>query len=445
LPLERPAETTPTYFVPEITSEPEQLKTQGKRQRAKGKKQKCAGLLLAFAVASLAGAQKSDRSIFEEIGRDLKELTEITDLKMHHTVPFDLITKDQVNQFLKDRVKDVATPEEIRIEELALKKFGFVPQDFDLKKTTIDLLTEQAAAFYDYHKKKLYITDWAPQDMRQAALIHELAHALADQNFHLERFIRKGSDNDDLSMARDAVMEGQATWLMSEVIERRAGQTLKGAGESVEMMSRSMASGGSEYPVYDSAPLYFRRTLVFPYMQGMLFQNAAVEKLDEEAFARVFRQPPVSTQQILHPDKYFAGIQPTRPALPRFSARHGYKRLAAGTMGELDHSVLIEQFLDARRATEIAPHWRGGLYALDENKAEHRVVLEYASEWDDDGWSRKFFKAYQKALRKKWQKIEVQTDDDSTFAGRGDDGYFQVRLDGAVVRSLEGLRDPAVD
>jgi len=159
----------------------------------------------------------------------------------------------------------------------------------------------------------------------------------------------------------------------------------------------------------------------------------------------VFRQPPVSTQQILHPDKYFAGIQPTRPALPRFSARHGYKRLAAGTMGELDHSVLIEQFLDARRATEIAPHWRGGLYALDENKAEHRVVLEYASEWDDDGWSRKFFKAYQKALRKKWQKIEVQTDDDSTFAGRGDDGYFQVRLDGAVVRSLEGLRDPAVD
>lgn len=410
-----------------------------------GKRQKCAGLLLAFAVAGAAGAQKDDRKIFDEIGRDLRELTEITGLKMHHQVPFDLISKDQVNRFLKDRVKEVATPEEVRIEELALKKLGFVPQDFDLAKTTVDLLTEQAAAFYDYHRKKLYISDWAPPDMRQAALIHELAHALADQNFHLERFIRKGSDNDDLSMAREAVMEGQATWLMSEVIERKAGQTLKGAGASVEMMSRAMGSGGSEYPVYDSAPLYLRRTLVFPYTQGMLFQNAAVEKLDEAAFAQVFRHPPVSTQQILHPEKYFAGVQPARPALPRFSGGHGYKRLAAGTMGELDHSVLIEQFLDAQRAKEIAPHWRGGLYALDENKPEHRVVLAYASEWDDAGWARQFFEAYQKVLRKKWRKIEVQPGDDAVFSGQGDDGYFSVRLDGAVVRSLEGLRDPAVD
>jgi hypothetical protein len=403
------------------------------------------GLLVGVSVASFIWAQKDDRSIFDEIGRDLRDLTEITGLKMHRTVPFDLISKDQVNQFLKDRVKEVATPEELRIEELALKKFGFVPQNFDLAKATVDLLTEQAAAFYDYHKKKLYITDWSPPGMRQAALIHELAHALADQNFHLERFIRRGSDNDDLSMAREAVMEGQATWLMSESIERRAGQTLKGAGASVEMMSRAMASGGSEYPVYDSAPLYLRRTLVFPYTRGMLFQNAVVEKLDEAAFARVFRHPPVSTQQILHPEKYFAGAQPTRPALPRFSDRHGYKRLAAGTVGELDHSVLIEQFLDARRAAEIAPHWRGGLYALDENKSEHRVVLACASEWDDAGWARQFFEAYQNVLRKKWRKIEVQPGNGSIFSGLGDDGYFVVRLDGAVVRSLEGLRDPAVD
>jgi len=404
-----------------------------------------AGLLLGIALTGFAGAQKDDRSIFDEIGRDLRELTEITGLKMHHTVPFDLITKDQVNQFLKDRVKEVATPEELRIEELSLKKFGFVPQDFDLAKTTVDLLTEQAAAFYDYHRKKLYISDWSPPDMRQAALIHELAHALADQHFHLERFIRKGGDNDDLSMAREAVMEGQATWLMSEVIERRAGQTLKGAGASVEMMSRAMATGGDEYPVYDSAPLYLRRTLVFPYTQGMLFQNAVVEKVDEGAFARVFQHPPVSTQQILHPEKYFAGVQPAVPVLPRFSGRHGYKRLAEGTMGELDHSVLIEQFLDKDRAAEIAPHWRGGLYALDENKTEKRVVLAYASEWDDAGWARQFFEAYQNVLRKKWRKIDVQSSNDATFTGQGDDGYFKVRLDGAVVRSLEGLRDAAVD
>ena len=414
--------------------------------RSQGKRQQWIALLVCCAAwcASL-WAQKGDRSIFEEIGSDLHELTQITGLKMHHKVPFDLISKDQVNHFLKERVDEDSSPEDLRIEELGLKKFGFVPQDFDLAKTTVDLLTEQAAAFYDYHKKKLYITDWAPSDMRQTALVHELAHALADQNFHLERFMRQGHDNGDLSMARMAVMEGQATWLMSEAREQRDGHSLLDSSESVKSMSHSMESGGDEYPVFESAPLYLRRTLVFPYTQGMLFQNAVVQKLDHAGFAEVFRRPPVSTQQILHPAKYFDGVTPTHPALPHFSGGHGYKRLAADSIGELDHALLIEQFLDERRARKISPHWRGGQYALDENKSQHRVVLEYAVEWENADWARQFFEAYQEVLRKKWRRIEVQSGSDSTFAGLGDDGYFIVRLDGAVVRSLEGLRDPAVN
>jgi hypothetical protein len=407
-------------------------------------KRKSTGRLLLCLLVSAVWAEKTDRSIFDEIGRDLDDLTEITGLKIHHKVPFDLISKDQVNHFLNDRVGQVSTPEDLRIEELALKKFGFVPQDFDLAKTTVDLLTEQAAAFYDYHKKKLYITDWAPSSMRQAALTHELAHALADQNFRLEHFIRQARDNDDVSMARMAVMEGQATWLMSEVIERRAGQSLKNSTASVEMMSRAMESGGDEYPVFKGAPLYLRRTLVFPYTQGMLFQNALVEKLDQAAFGEVFRRPPVSTQQIMHPEKYFDHAQPTRPPLSKF-ASHGYKRLVEGTIGELDYSILIEQYVSQPQASKIAPHWRGGLYALHENKSEHRTVLTQAVEWDQPDWARQFFEAYQGVLRKKWHKIEVQSQSDSTFAGMGDDGYFVVRLDGVVVRSVEGLRDPAVN
>jgi hypothetical protein len=403
--------------------------------------------VVVFFYTSCSGVswgQNGGRAIFDEVGSDLLELAQISGLKLHRKVPYDLISKDQVNRYLKDRVGEASTPEELRIEELSLKKFGFVPQDFDLAKNTVDLLTEQAAAFYDYHKKKLYITDWAPSDMREAALVHELAHALADQHFHLERFIRGGRDDDDLSMARMAVMEGQATWLMSEAVERRAGHSLKDSEAAVGTMSKAMESGGDQYPVFESTPLYLRRTLVFPYTQGMLFQNAVVRKMDDAAFAEVFRQPPVSTQQVLHPEKYFAHVMPTRPALPEFS-RHGYKRLALGTMGELDHSILIEQFRDEQEAGRIAPHWRGGVYALDENKSERRVVLEYAVEWEDADWARQYFEAYQDSLSKKWHKIEVQSSSAAIFAGLGDDGYFVVRLEGNVVRSLEGLRDPGVN
>ena len=110
-------------------------------------------------------------------------------------------------------------PEELRAEEITLKKIGFVPADFNLEQSTVDLLTEQAAAFYDYHKKKLFLTDWASSSsMQDAALVHELAHALADQHFHLERFIKKGGASDDSALARMAVMEGQATWLMTEAL-----------------------------------------------------------------------------------------------------------------------------------------------------------------------------------------------------------------------------------
>jgi len=107
-----------------------------------------------------------------------------------------------VRQYIEQRVQEEVKPEELRAEELVLKKFGFVSQEFDLKKTTIDLLSEQAAAFYDYRKKKLYVLDSSSTAVQEIALVHELAHALADQQFNLDKYIQKSNENDDAAMAR---------------------------------------------------------------------------------------------------------------------------------------------------------------------------------------------------------------------------------------------------
>ncbi len=142
-------------------------------------------------AAGAAQDQPEDRrQIFGEIDRGLRELTGISGLKAKKRIRYDLITRDKVNQFLKDRVKESVKPDDLRAEEITLKKLGFVPADFNLEKSTVDLLTEQAAAFYEYHKKKLFLTVWAPSGMQETALVHEWAHALADQSFHLERPIR---------------------------------------------------------------------------------------------------------------------------------------------------------------------------------------------------------------------------------------------------------------
>jgi len=128
-------------------------------------------------------------------------------------------------------------------------------------------------------------------------LAHELSHALADQNFNLARFIRQGRKSDDGSTARLAVMEGQATWLMSEYLARKSGRSLKDSPALASSMSR-LGEEPAGVPVYDNAPLYMRLTLVFPYARGMLFQNARVRARREEGFGEVFRRAPVAADFI---------------------------------------------------------------------------------------------------------------------------------------------------
>lgn len=400
-------------------------------------------LLGVWLAAALAGAAQSapdpSRAIFGQIGAALEELGRISGLRARRPVIYDLISRDKVKEFLEKRVQEVATPEELRIEELTLKKFGLVPADFDLAQATVDLLTEQAAAFYDFRKKKLYITDWTESEAREAALVHELAHALADQNFNLDRFIKQARHSDDEAMARMAVMEGQASWLMSEYLVRRNGQSLAASTALLEMMSRATESGAGQFPVFDQAPLYLRRTLIFPYTKGMLFQHAVFEKLGTAAFAEVFRRPPASTEHILHPERYFAGRAPARPPLPELPSKRGYRKLADGSVGELDHGILLEQYAGREVAERVAPLWRGGRYALLENRSQKRAVLAYASEWASEEAAREFFNLYRGVLEKKWKRMTVDERSGGTLSGAGDDGRFFLKVEGVRFSSLEGL------
>jgi hypothetical protein len=397
--------------------------------------------VLYLAIAGAAAAQSDIRAkeLCAQIQGIAQDLTKISGMPLKHPVPCDFITKEKINKFLNDRVKEVAKPDEIRAEELTLKKFGLVPPDFDLAKNTVDLLTEQAAAFYDYDKKKLFITDSTPSDTREPVLAHELAHAIADQNYNLARFIRQGRKSDDGSTARLAVMEGQATWLMSEFLARKVGQTLKDSPTLLAMMSSVNDGGSGQYPVFDNSPLYLRLSLVFPYTKGMLFQNAVYDRNGQYGFAEVFLKPPVSTQQIMHPDKYFSGVKPTEPDLPDPHLPKGYKSLVGGTLGELEHSVMLEQFSGKERAEKLAPHWRGCTFALVENKKAGRVVLLYSTEWDTEDAAREYLAAYRKQMQQKWKKFTVTSDKDDAVDGTGDDGRFELRRKGMIVTSVEGM------
>lgn len=376
----------------------------------------------------------------KEIDSILKELSDVTGFRIRKHLPFELITRDQVNKYIKEQIKESVKPDEIHAEEVTLKKFGFAPPNFDLKKTTIDLLTEQAAAFYDYRRKKLFISDWAAVNMRDIALIHELGHALADQNFPIKRFLDKVQDDSEASLARQAVVEGQANWLMLEVSARRAGQTMADPATAQRLLKSDMDSTDGDYPVFNNAPLYLRRTLTFPYSEGEKFQQAVFLHDGTEAFSRVFLRPPVSSAQIMHPERYFQGVALVNPNLPK-PAKHT-KPFVTGALGELETRILLEQYVGANVADALGPKLKGSAYRIDESKPDKRLTLIYASEWSDDQAAAGYFDAYRKVLMDKWRRVEVSEQSADRFAGKSEEGYFLVTLGGKQVVSEEGFAQP---
>ncbi len=410
-----------------------------------------ATLFLAILLYSAVANGQSDpraKALCAQVPGIASQLTEISGMKLRHAVPCDFISKEQINQFLKKRIKETSSPEEVRAEELTLKKFGLIPQDFDLAKNEVDLLTEQAAAFYDYDRKKLFITDSTSSESQAPVLAHELSHALADQNYNLARFIKQGRKSDDGSTARLAVMEGQATWMMSEYLARQSGTSLKDSATLAATMA-TMAAGDEggdgnnksdgEFPVFDKEPLYLKLTLVFPYTKGMSFQQAVLLRDSQKGFGEVYLQAPVSTQQILHPEKYFEHVKPTDPALPVVHLPHGYKGLVGGELGELEQGIMLEQYVGKTRAGHLAPHWRGCSFELQEDKKAGRVVLLYATEWDSEDSAAQYFTAYREVMHKKWKSMTVSTETPDELTGTGDDGRFELRRKGAIVTSVEGL------
>jgi hypothetical protein len=397
-------------------------------------------LLTLWVLVTPAPAQ----DLFSNIGHIEEGLSAITGLPFKHNVPYAMIDKDQLHRYLEQRLRQTMKPDEAHAEELTLKMLGLVPPDFDLRKNTLDLLTEQAAAFYDYDQKKLFILKGSGGgDEERVALVHELAHALADQHFHLAKYIHEGMRSDDSATARQAVMEGQATWLMAAYIAQEGGGKPEVPEAVLELMKKSIqGSAAEQYPVFSQAPLYIRQSLVFPYADGLTFQDAVFRKLGREAFAEVFLRPPASSGQILHPERYLGRGGVVIPDPPPLPASRAFRKLADGTLGELDFRVLLSQYTTPAEGEALAEHLAGGSYVLFEHRHEKFPVLGVASTWDSPDSARKYFDQYRKVMQGKWKTLEIARETPELLEGHGDSGYFRVWMNGMTVRQIEGWKTP---
>ena len=252
---------------------------------------------------------------------------------------------------------DRVTPVRVQAaDDELLKLLGLIPPQSNLRAIETTVLGEQVAGFYDPRTKRLaLVSDTGAQDesVAEITLAHELTHALDDQRFGLRD---QPSDTDDRASAYTALVEGDATAVMS----RYATQYLTGADLLGALFAGSSASG-------QPLPPYIEASLEFPYLEGQRFIEALYRyahgwKLVNYAFR--FR-PPASTAQILHPLLYVHDRKPlrirmrVRPLLGR-----DWRRVISGSLGEFDTRQLLQRGIDAAHADQIAAAWRGGSYEL---------------------------------------------------------------------------------
>ena len=380
----------------------------------------------------------TEQRLFERLGQMVTSVREISGLRPLKPIRRASISRKAIRELVKSRLTEEMSAEQIRHEELFLRKFGFVEENFNLAEQLVGVVAEQAAALYDFKTKTLYLATWAPDDIQEPALVHELVHVLEDQHFNLGKFSKK-SKGADQDLARSAVVEGQASWVMIEHVLRQSGQSM------IENSLLAAAAAGASrfeaerYPVYSASPLYLREVLLFPYTEGLLFHQAVIEKYGREGFARVFRRPPISSQQILLPAAYFEERKPTRPALPTIKLPRRFKKTSQGEVGQFDHFILLKQYVGEEQAESLAPRWRGGVYRIRETKSRDQGVLFYAVDWERLSDAVLYFDLYQRICREKWDQMHIEKRFKDKVLGRSETGGFVISRRGTVVTSIEGL------
>ena len=336
----------------------------------------------------------------------LVQMSKILDLPIKEPLKKSLRSKQEVRDYLIREDKEDKNEAERYADEKTLEAFGLIPKDFPLDTFMLNVLTDQVAGLYDPKAKEFYIADWIPADEQRTVMSHELTHALEDQSFHIDPWIKAARPNDDAELARDAVSEGSA---MAAMVDYQMLDQKVGVRELPDVTLLIRAGAVSEMdkdPNLAKAPPYIRDELLFPYLAGTGFtQQFLKAHTGWQDLHLIFENPPVSTQQIMHPDLYLQGVKPVPVTLPVWKGvvPDDWKLLEENTMGEFGLEEVLKQFLDEKNADLLAPAWKGDRYATFEDTKSKAHPLVFRLALDSSGDAEQFFRQYSEALGAKYK------------------------------------------
>lgn len=317
-------------------------------------------------------------------------------------VPTDTLAQRVRELFVEDTPRD-----EFDALSDVLETLGVLDSGAGLFDLILASQEEQVIGYYDQRDKALFVAGdsaEAPSPFTRIALAHELTHAVTDQHFDLERLdrLRERGKDDEVS-AFLALVEGDATLVMLQYLQEdlTPGEQAAAAAEQGEFSTES----------YDNMPVFLQEALLFPYAEGLVFARALHERGGYDLIDRAYRDPPTSTEQILHPERYLdSRDDPQEVELPnvRDALGSGWSRLLEGGFGELDLRLLADRQvasggLGTRDAADAAQGWDGGAYQALTSAAGTLVAA--LTTWDSEAEATEAERAFSRWLPLRYGNI----------------------------------------
>ena len=360
---------------------------------------RAAGLALALLVAALAGgaeppARPEPIDLLNALLAKLLDLGEVTTGELQDVVadaggiafpsevPVDYLTYAELRQYLVEVVDSEYPPPEADADARTLVAFDLIPPDLDLRQARRDLLEQNIAGFYDErpHRRRLYVVseDRKLTPMNQLILAHELRHALQDQHADVHQVVpEQVGDFDDRRMAFLAVLEGDATLVMERFLRRRLELARHDVPETSDFSMPVGAMPGT--------PAVLRDQMVLPYVIGTPFARDLWRKGGWEALREAWSRPPESTEQVLHPEKYWQRERPSPAEIP-YAPRDG-RVLREGVLGEAFIRTLLGTGTEA-----AAAGWGGDGFRVWDLGRRHpgKTLMVWRAAWESEADAREF-------------------------------------------------------
>jgi hypothetical protein len=300
------------------------------------------------------------------------------------------VSREEMNRLLGEGVDEGLPTDRAKRLQRAWVTIGAVPPGTNLREAFKDFGASSIVGFYDTDDQRLvYVGSASPSPLQRTVLAHELTHALDDQHFNLDRLDDlDAACRDEAGMAYLSLVEGSA-----EVTSGRWATENLTAGEFADLAAEQASQGG----LPPTVPPFFLQMIVFPYPNGMAFVTEIVERGGTKALNKAFRNPPLSTEQILHPEKY-PDDRPRAVNVPDIDSKLGakWKDLEFEEVGEGWLHILLDLRIGPEESEQASEGWDGGQYRAWSRGKDTAIILD--SVWDSEKDAEQFAEAMEEWL-----------------------------------------------